>query len=166
MHGAIYLLMKTAGDLHDQIRRWVRPAIVFFVLAFALTTMATLLYVPHLSARVRDNPALFIIAALPVLAVANIPREVVAGRDGRAFLSSCATIVGLMVLFGIEMYPYLVIGNPGFANSLTAYNAASSDTTLRIMLIIACIGVPLVLAYTTSIYWLFRGKVTLDGSSY
>ena len=38
--------------------------------------------------------------------------------------------------------------------------------TLEIMLIIAAMGIPLVLAYTASIYWIFRGKVKLDSSSY
>jgi len=34
------------------------------------------------------------------------------------------------------------------------------------MLIIAIIGVPLVISYTVSIYWIFRGKVKLDTMSY
>jgi cytochrome d ubiquinol oxidase subunit II len=64
------------------------------------------------------------------------------------------------------MFPNLVLSNPNPANSLTAYNAASSQKTLGIMLTIAIIGVPIVLAYTVSIYWIFRGKVKLDRMSY
>ena len=60
------------------------------------------------------------------------------------------------------MYPNLVFSQPNPENSLTIYNAASSPKTLGIMLIIACIGVPLVIAYTVCIYWIFRGKVKLD----
>ena len=45
-------------------------------------------------------------------------------------------------------------------------NAASSSKTLAIMLTIALIGVPVVFAYTVSIYWIFRGKVKLDRMSY
>ena len=37
---------------------------------------------------------------------------------------------------------------------------------LSIMLVIALVGVPFVLAYTVGIYWIFRGKVTLDSMSY
>jgi cytochrome d ubiquinol oxidase subunit II len=98
--------------------------------------------------------------------VANIPREVTRGRDFRAFLSSSATIAGLLALFGVGMFPELVHSLPAPENSLTIYNAASSPKTLRIMLIIAAIGVPFVLAYTTSIYWIFRGKVKLGAMSY
>jgi len=49
---------------------------------------------------------------------------------------------------------------------LDIWQGASSPKTLGIMLIIALIGMPLVLAYTVSIYWVFRGKVKLDGGSY
>lgn len=64
------------------------------------------------------------------------------------------------------MFPNLIFSNPDPENSLTAYNAASSHKTLGVMLTIALIGVPIVLAYTVSIYWIFRGKVKLDRMSY
>jgi len=44
------------------------------------------------------------------------------------------------------------------AHSLTIYNSAATPKTLGILLLIACIGVPLVLSYTISIYYIFRGK--------
>jgi cytochrome d ubiquinol oxidase subunit II len=75
-------------------------------------------------------------------------------------------MVALMALFGLEMYPNLIFSWPETANSLTIHNAASSQKTLGIMLTIALIGVPIVLAYTVSIYRIFRGKVKLDRMSY
>ncbi len=166
MHGAIYALMKTEGPLHDKLRGWINNCIILFIICYAVTTMATLLYVPHMAARVRANPWLFSIALANMLAIANIPREIHRGRDWRAFLSSCATMITLMGLFGLEMFPNLIWSQPNAAHSLTIYNAASSDKTLGIMLIIAAIGVPAVLAYTVSIYWIFRGKVRLSPMSY
>ncbi len=166
MHGAIYALLKTDGPLHDKLRGWITNCIIFFIMCYATTTMATLLYVPHMAARVRANPWLFSIALLNMLAIANIPREIHHGRDWRAFLSSCVAMIALMGLFGLEMYPNLVLSNPLPANSLTIHNAASSQTTLGSMLTIALIGVPAVLAYTIGIYWIFRGKVQLDKMSY
>ncbi|MCU0785949.1 MAG: cytochrome d ubiquinol oxidase subunit II [Verrucomicrobia bacterium] len=166
MHGAIYAAMKTEGPLHEKLRGWIKNCVIFFVICYATTTMATLLYVPHMAARVRANPWLFSIALVNMLAIANIPREIHHGRDGRAFLSSCVTMISLMGLFGLELYPHLVLSNPEVANSLTIHNAASSQKTLGIMLTIALIGVPIVLAYTVSIYWIFRGKVKLDKMSY
>ena len=75
-------------------------------------------------------------------------------------------MAALMVLFGIGMYPDIVAAVNDPANSLTIYNAASSQKTLGIMLTIAAIGVQVVLAYTVSIYWIFRGKVRIDRMSY
>ena len=49
---------------------------------------------------------------------------------------------------------------------MTIYNAASSPKTLTIMLIIAAVGMPFVLAYSGIIYWTFRGKVVLGEHSY
>ena len=166
MHGAIYGTMKTEGALHDKLRAWARRCIIFFVICAVTLTMATLLYVPHLTVHVREYPELFSIALLNMLAIANIPREFHHGRDWRAFLSSCAAIATLMALFAVDIFPNLVYSLPNPDNSLTIYNAASSPKTLGIMLIIACIGVPVVIAYTFSIYWIFRGKVKLDRMSY
>lgn len=166
MHGSIYLLMKTDGALHERLRGWVKYTMVFFIVTFGITSLATLLYVPHMSEAVRGNPLLFIVPLLGVLAIANIPREISHGRDFNAFLSSSAAIVFLMALFGLDMFPDLVHSLPHPEFSLTVFNAASSPKTLKIMLIIAAIGVPLVLAYTASIYWIFRGKVKLEEHSY
>ena len=166
MHGAIYGVMKTEGALHDKLRGWAMNSIIFFVICATMLTMATLLYVPHMAARVRDNPWLFSVALANMLAIANIPREFHHGNDGKAFLSSCAAIITLMALFALNIFPNLVYSLPNPENSLNITNAASSPKTLGIMLVIACIGLPVVLAYTVSIYWIFRGKVKLDRMSY
>lgn len=166
MHGAIYIVMKTEGELHEKIRGWINNTIIFFILCYITTTMATLLYVPHMSELLRKYPLLFIVPILNMLAIANIPREILHRHDFRAFLSSCAAVIALLALFGIGMFPDIVFSNPNPENSLTIYNAASSAKTLQIMLIVAGIGVPLVISYTVSIYWIFRGKVKLEATSY
>jgi cytochrome d ubiquinol oxidase subunit II len=166
MHGAIYALMKTEAELQTKLRGWITYCMIFFIICYAVTTMATLLYVPHMAARVRANPWLFSIALVNMLAIANIPREVHRRREWRAFISSCVAMIALMALFGLEMYPDLVFSSPSPENSLNIHNGASSQKTLGVMLTIALIGVPAVLAYTVSIYWIFRGKVKLDKTSY
>lgn len=166
MHGAIYVVMKTEGELHDKVRGWINNSIIFFIICYATTTMATLLYVPQMADVIKGNPALFLVPLMNMLAIANIPREIYHGRDWRAFLSSSFAIVFLLALFGIGMFPNMIFSNPIAENSLNIYNAASSAKTLKIMLIIAAMGVPVVLAYTISIYWIFRGKVKLDSTSY
>ncbi len=166
MHGAIYLVLKTEGELEARVRRWVNPLIIAFILCYVMLTLATLRYVPHITGVFRREPWFFAIVIPVVLAIANIPREVSHGREFRAFLSSVATMAGLMVIFGLGMYPHLVYSHPLPEHSLTAFNAASSRKTLGIMLTIALLGLPVVLAYSASIYWIFRGKVKLDRMSY
>ncbi len=166
MHGAIYLVMKTEGDIQQTVKGWVNNTIIFFVICYVAVTMATLLYVPHMTEHFRDFPAIFFIALLNMLAIANIPREIHHERYFRAFLSSCASILFLLAIFAIGMFPNIVLSSPNPEHSLNVYNAASSQRTLNIMLIIAIIGMPFVLAYTISIYWIFRGKVKLDAMSY
>lgn len=166
MHGAIYGVMKTENELHDKMRGWVNNTIIFFAICYITTTMATLVYVPHMTEHFKDYPYLFVVALLNMLAVANIPREINHGKDFYAFLSSCASIAFLLALFAIGLFPNIVISNPNPEFSLNIYNAASSQNTLNTMLIIAMIGIPFVLTYTVSIYWIFRGKVKLTNMSY
>lgn len=166
MHGAIYLGLKTEGKLQARIRGWIMNTMIFFIICYVTVTLATLLYVPHMSLVLKKYPALFIVPFFNLLAIANIPREIFHRRDFQAFLSSCAAMATLMALFGIGMYPHLVFSNPHPEHSLHIYNAASSQKTLGIMLIMAAIGMPLVMAYTTSIYWIFRGKVKIESTSY
>jgi cytochrome d ubiquinol oxidase subunit II len=158
--------MKNAGDLQVRMRSWINNTIIFFVIMYVTTTMATLIYYPHMVERFKANPLFFSVAILNMLSIANIPREVHLGREFRAFLSSCITIITLLLLFGIGLYPNMVLSTMHPEFSLTIYNAASSQKTLTIMLIVAMIGVPFVLAYTSTIYWVFRGKVKLDSMSY
>ncbi|MBN1302641.1 MAG: cytochrome d ubiquinol oxidase subunit II [Melioribacteraceae bacterium] len=166
MHGSIYLTMKTEGDLQEKTKSWVNNAIIFFVICYTTVTMATLIYYPNMTLHFVENEWLFLVAVLNMLAIANIPREIHHGREFRAFLSSGAAIFSLLLLFAIGIFPNLVLSDPNPEHSLNIYNAASSQKTLGIMLTIAMIGVPFVLAYTISIYWVFRGKVKLDSSSY
>ena len=167
MHGAIYILMKTEGELHDKMRSWITPSIIFFIMTYATATMATLIYMPHMVDAIRDRPFFFVIAVLNMLAIANIPREIQRGRDGWAFISSCTNIALLMILYGIGTYPNVIraINDPA-GLSLTLYNSASSQKTLEILLLIAVIGLPMVISYTTAVYWIFKGKVKLESTSY
>jgi cytochrome d ubiquinol oxidase subunit II len=166
MHGAIFLVLKTDGELNVKVRGWVRPTIVSFVVMYGLITLATFLYVPRLADPFRLHPWLAVVPVANMLAIANIPREMHRGREMAAFLSSSAAIALLLGVLGIGMFPELIHGTGVSGTSLTAYNAASSPRTLRMMLILAGVGMPLVLGYTINIYRVFRGKVEITSMSY
>ncbi len=167
MHGAIYLMMKTEGDFHEKMRRFVNPSIITFIMLYAATSFSTLIYYPHMVASIKDSMVFFVVATINVFAIANIPREIQKGRDGRAFISSSLNIICLMALYGLGTYPNVVRDIiPPHLNSLTIFNSSSSLKTLQILLLIALIGIPLVVSYTISVYWIFRGKVRLEENSY
>lgn len=167
MHGSIYLLMKTEGVLHERMRGFVNPCIIAFIMCYAIATVSTLIYMPHMAEAIKMRPEFFAVALVNMFAIANIPREINKGRDGRAFIFSCVNMICLLALFAIGMYPNVVRAINDPANlSLTIYNSASSAKTLEILLFIAIIGVPLVISYTFAIYWIFRGKVKLHSTSY
>lgn len=167
MHGVIYVLLKTENEFHDKMRKWVNPSIIFFIITYAITSSATLVYYTHMTEAIRERPYIFVVAIINMLAIANIPREINRGSDVRAFLSSSVNIITLMTLFAIGTFPNVIRAVNDPANlSLTIYNSASSAKTIEILLLIALIGVPLVIAYTIAIYVIFRGKVKLDTTSY
>jgi cytochrome d ubiquinol oxidase subunit II len=166
MHGAIYLTMKTENRLFVKLRLLTNNFIIFFVISFVITTVYTLLYIPHLSDFFKSNPAYFVIPLLMMLAIANIPRQVKKGKYRYAFASSALTIAFLLVMVALEVFPNLLFSPLHPANSITVYNGASSAKTLRILLIIALIGTPLVGMYTSFVFWTFKGKVKLDEMSY
>ena len=165
MHGAIYLVLKTEGEAQRMVKGWINNTIIVFVICYTTTTMATLIYRPEMTALIQAHPGLFALPLATMLAIANVPRSMHHGWHGWAFISSSGAVLGLFGLVGVGMFPTLVrAADP--SRSLTIYTSASSPATLAIMLTIALIGIPLVLAYTVSIYWIFRGKVTLDSMSY
>lgn len=71
-----------------------------------------------------------------------------------------------MILVAFTLYPVLVASTLNNAYDITIYNAASSQKSLGIMLLIAAIGVPLVASYTFFVYRTFSGKVQIDETSY
>jgi len=166
LHGAIFLYLKTEGDLQERVRRWIHRTFLVFAALYAATTLATFFTVPEAVANFRHAPWLAVVPVLNLLAVANIPRAMHLRRPAYAFVSSAATIAALVFLFSVAMFPNLVRSHPGSEHSLTLFNAASSPRTLGIMLTIAACGMPFVLAYTAVIYRTYRGKVRIEETSY
>lgn len=166
MHGAIYLSMKTEGKLFTKVTGMLRNAIIFFIIAFSIVTLYTLIYIPHLSDDFKNTPQLFIVPVLAFLSIANIPRLASKKKYLLAFVFSALTVSFLLILVAIELYPVLILSTLDEANNITIYNAASSDKALGIMLTISAIGGPLVLLYTIFVYRTFWGKVKLDETSY
>lgn len=166
LHGAIYLYLKTEGSLQKQIHDRIWSCFGVFLIFYLGTTIATLVHLPQATGNFVQYPWAWLIVALNVLAIANIPRSIFYKKPGQAFLSSSCLILALTFLFGLALFPNLIRSTLKEEWSLTIYNASSSETTLGIMLIVALIGMPMVLSYTTLVYWIFRGKVKTEDILY
>jgi cytochrome d ubiquinol oxidase subunit II len=159
LHGAVWLLIKTEGELQAKIRRWVWTASGLFFVLYVLATIVTLVRVPRAVAGLESAPWSWAIVLVNVLAAANVPRAAYLRRDVEAFASSGVTIVALVSLFGLALWPNLIPSTLAPELSITVRNGSSTPATLRNMAIIAALGMPFVLGYTGLIYWTFRGKV-------
>jgi cytochrome d ubiquinol oxidase subunit II len=166
LHGGIYLCLKTEGKLFDKVERLVKSAIIAFVILFSILSLYSLIYFPHLSNKFKDAPYLFIVPLLGILSIANVPRLVSKQKFLSAFIFSSLTFSFLLITVAIELYPQLLFANNNVENSITIYNAASSDKSLGIMLRFVAVGVPLIIGYTYFVYKAFWGKVELDETSY
>jgi len=166
MHGSIYLYLKTTGDLQKRIHGWMWRTFGVFLVLYLLTTIYSLVQIPNATRNFNAHPWVWVVVVLNVLAIANIPRAIYLSRPFYAFISSSASIAAFVFLFGVALYPDLLVSSLNPEWSLNIYNAASSHKTLQIMQIIAFLGMPFVLAYTCVIYWVFRGKVEIGKFSY
>jgi cytochrome d ubiquinol oxidase subunit II len=166
MHGAIFLYLKTEGDLHERLKGWMWRTFGLFLVLYILVTIFTLVARPEVTRHLQTYPIAWSAVLLNVLAIANIPRAIYKEKPFYAFLSSVGTFLGLLFLFGVALFPNMVVSSLDPAYTLTIYNASSSEKTLGIMAIVAAIGMPLVLIYTAVVYWTFRGKVKLGEFSY
>jgi cytochrome d ubiquinol oxidase subunit II len=164
LHGCLWLIVKTSGTVQEKATRlvgklWTALAVV--AVGFLIATWyATRLYDNYI-----QNPLMYVvpIVLIPVIVVAALIMVRVYLARGcwwSAWFASSALIVGV-TLFGVAgLYPNLLPSslNPSF--SMTIYNSASSQLTLKIMLGVALTFVPVVIAYQAWVYNLFKDPVT------
>ena len=162
-HGAIYLAGKTDGPMHQRLAR----------LALPIGGATGTLYATVVAASLKASPLLWqngvLVWALFPLVLAGVGAAMELARRGRfglALAASSATIGAMVAQAGAALFPRLAPSSTDPAYSLTIANASSTPGTLRVMLIIALVGMPLVLAYTIWAHRVFKGKVTVTDEGY
>ena len=165
-HGALFMVLKTDGDLQARMRAWVRRGWAAWTALYLVTTGASVVAAPHLFDGTLARPLLWAALLLTAGGLVLVPRFARAGSPFKAFIASSAAIAGSTALAGISLYPRLVPAFGQLDRSLTIYNAASTPRTLTVMLVIALCGMPIVIGYTVFIYRVFKGKTKIGGQSY
>ncbi|MFO8047906.1 MAG: cytochrome d ubiquinol oxidase subunit II [Desulfosudaceae bacterium] len=164
-HGAVWLCLKTEGELRQRAETAAND--IWYVL---LCLIVVFLIVSAPATNLYDNyweqPILLAVIPAAVAALLGVKIFLKKGNWAGAWFCSGLTI-GLGVFFGlIGLFPSLLPSSLGEQYHLTAYNAASSPLTLKIMLGVVVVVIPVVIAYQTWAYLLFRGKVTAEDLEY
>ncbi|MFD5176313.1 cytochrome d ubiquinol oxidase subunit II [Nocardia sp. NPDC058379] len=154
LHGAVFLVLKTGGEVRDDAQRIVRLLLVptaVVVGAFGLWT--------QLAYGTGWTWAVLVTAVLGLVltGAANV-----AGRDGWAFVGTTVTVASATVLIVGSMYPTVLPSTISPLYDLNIYNAASSAYTLKVMSWAAVLATPVVLVYQGWTYWVFRQRLTVE----
>jgi cytochrome bd ubiquinol oxidase subunit II len=158
--GACWLIWKTSGPLHAEARRLAKPLTLGLLAAIG----AVSIYTPFLSTKYYEtwftSPGIGALVVMPVVVVAigvMLYRRIGRGRDFLPF-ALALSLFGMSLLgLAISMWPDVI------PSRLSIWDAAAPRSSQIFMLVGACVLVPLILAYTSWAYWVFRGKVTEEG---
>lgn len=161
VHGAVWQAIKADGDLHQRslsAAKKLWPLLLVVAVVFlGATKFATGLWNNYL-----EKPLLLVIPLVAVAGLLLTRLFLAQAACWKAWFASCLTIVGCTLFGVIGLYPTMLPSSLNTDYSLTAFNSASTPYTLKIMLVVALIFVPIVIAYQTWVFVLFKDKVTKE----
>ncbi|MCX8124746.1 MAG: cytochrome d ubiquinol oxidase subunit II [Spirochaetes bacterium] len=155
LQGCTWAALKIEGPVAQRARSIMNYIIIANAILFVLAIALTIALLPS----VVSNIFGWLGAVIYAIALSYV---FVSNRDNRplnAFKSSSVSFIALWIMAGAALYPNLVRATID-AYNLTIFNASSTLLTLKIMFIIALIGMPIVIAYTIYVYRVFKGKVS------
>jgi cytochrome bd ubiquinol oxidase subunit II len=157
LHGAIFLTLRTLGDLRERARRTaarLAPAAAAVGAAFLVWTLVV-------AGDINDKgvfPGIIPVAVAAVAVVAAV-LLVRAAQERWAFAATAITIAAVVATLFVSLYPRVLVSDPEFANSLTLDNASSAHYSLTVMTVVAAVLLPVVLLYQAWTYHVFRARV-------
>jgi cytochrome d ubiquinol oxidase subunit II len=162
LHGSLWVALKTEGDINQRARRVARLAWWGALLFTALITLITFRVQPQVPANLTEHPWGYVFPAVALGGVVALRWFLARQDDLRAFLGSCAYLVGMLTSVAFGLYPLVLPASTQPAFSLTVHNAKAGEYGLRIGLIWWILGMILVTGYFIFTYRHFAGKVRLE----
>ena len=141
--------------------RWARKTLAFTAVGMVAVSVATPLVSPRIFERWFSVPEIVLLAPLPLVTAAVFAALwIFLRRMPRADHSlDLVPFAGAVVLFALgfaglaySFFPYVV------PERLTIWQAASAPESLIIILVGACVVLPVMIAYSVFAYTVFRGK--------
>ena len=163
MHGGLWLVIKTGGDLEQRARRIVQPLLGLLALLTAASLVATIAVRPASLDNYFRYPIAFIVPAGVAACLAGVWFWNRGGRPVKAFLASCGYLFFMLAGACWAVYPSLLPATTGAANDITLSRALSGPHTLAVGLVWWGCGMALAAAYFVLVYTKFRGKVEVHG---
>jgi cytochrome d ubiquinol oxidase subunit II len=158
-HGAIFLSLRTKGDLVERARGVARRA---SVLAAALMAGFLIWTTIEESSPGGVKVSALVLAVGAVLLAGAVPAVLARERDGRAFALSAGAITLLFVSLFVNLYPDALPSTTSHAYDLALTAASSTHYTQTVMTVVAIVFVPIVLVYQGWTYWVFRHRLGRD----
>lgn len=165
-HGALWLAMKTTGEVPRRARRVAGAAWAGVALMTATVTFFTLQIQPQVWANLTAHPWGFLFPAIAAAGLAGVLIYRAEGNEVRAFLASCAYILGMLTSAAFGLFPYVLPSNTNPSLGLTVHNTAAAPYGLKVGLAWWIPGILLVLGYFIFTYRHFAGKVRMDEEGY
>ena len=162
LHGANFLTLKLDDELRERARLAARTLYIFAAVMVVVLAISTYVYT-DIGIRIGVNPGILPIASVIVLLVTIyfINRKM----EGWAFVMSGLNIVLTQVAFFSLMFPRVMVSSLNPAWSLTIYNTAASPRAMEVMSIVALIFIPVVVAYESWSYYIFRKRIKAERES-
>ncbi|HTM28750.1 MAG TPA: cytochrome d ubiquinol oxidase subunit II [Rhodanobacter sp.] len=104
----------------------------------------------------------FWIAPLLALASAVGVQALIGRRSVAGFIASSLMVGGTIASAGFALFPFLLPSHLDPHSSLTVWDASSSRGTLQLMLVVTAVLLPVIILYTSWVYRVMRGRVTLE----
>lgn len=156
-HGSLWLALKSVGPLHDRAVAWSRTIWLYLVGVAVLFLGASAIFT-NLWVNIGNMPVL---SLFPILAVIMLFTSRFAGGGTVMAWAASAGFIVFATFFGVwGMFPAMIPSNISPEFSVTAINAASNPLSLKIMLVVVVIFVPIVIAYQAFVYKIFSHKIT------
>jgi cytochrome d ubiquinol oxidase subunit II len=164
LHGALWLTIKTAGDLEKRARSVITP-LWFALVALTLVSLAATIAVRPASLNNYFNyPLTFIVPVGVIMSLAGIWFLNRKDQPVKAFLSSCLYLFFMLAGACWGLYPTLLPATTGSDRDITLARAISGEHTLSIGLAWWGFGMVLAIGYVVFVYGKFRGKIDLHNN--
>jgi cytochrome d ubiquinol oxidase subunit II len=158
LHGANFLGLKLEGEMRERVNSFAKK--LWIAAALLYIALGVFTYAAGYWSRGTINFAIVpLLALVSLLATGYFLNQ---KWEGWAFITTALNIVLTQVTFFTMTFPNVMFSTTNAANSLTIYNASSSQYTLTVMSVVALIFVPIVLAYQGWTYYMFRKRISTD----